>query len=89
MGWQGATADALTGALWIRFTDGTTGYYDGVPLDTFVQMKLSASKGQFLTQQVIRAGYQFTPAPLPDAATPATDVTPAASAPDPPATIPQ
>jgi hypothetical protein len=66
IGFQPPEQDALTGALWVRFTDGTTGYYDGVPLDTFAQMKLSSSKGQFLSQQVIRAAYPFTKAPLPD-----------------------
>jgi hypothetical protein len=64
-GWQGATADALEGSLWIRFTDGTTGYYDGVPLDLFAQMRLAPSKGQFLSQQIIKAGYQFIRAELP------------------------
>lgn len=64
-GWQPPTADALSGSLWVRFTDGTTGYYDGVPLDTFSQMKLSPSKGSFLSDQIIKAGYPFTKARLP------------------------
>ena len=66
-GWQGPTEDALQGALWIRFIDGSTGYYDSVPLDTFAQMRLAPSKGQFLSQQIIKSGYQFIKAALPGA----------------------
>jgi hypothetical protein len=68
MGWQPPEPDALAGALWVRFTDGTTGYYDQVPLDTFAQMRLAASKGEFLTREIIKGGYSFVKAPLPDTA---------------------
>jgi hypothetical protein len=62
----GAAADSLTGSLWVRFIDGTTGYYPNVPLDLFAQMRNSASKGQFLSQQIIDGGYPFQKSPLPD-----------------------
>lgn len=47
------------GLLHIQFTDGTTGYYSGVPADVARQMASAPSKGSFLHQSVIKQGYPW------------------------------
>jgi hypothetical protein len=67
IGFQPPAAGADTGRVWVVFADknGTTGYYDGVPLQTFELFRDSESKGSFLHHNIVKAGYSFTPSPLP------------------------
>lgn len=60
IGWQPPDENSRIGALWVRFTDGTTGFYSNVERDIFEQLRDSPSKGRFLHDFVIKMGYPFT-----------------------------
>lgn len=60
LGWQPPTEDSNTGALFVTFTDGTTGWYSEVPRDVFEHVRDAPSIGRELYQAVIKQGYAFT-----------------------------
>lgn len=66
IGWQPNPDDQSVGSLFVVFSDGTGGYYQGVPLDVFREMRDGAtSKGSFLHTHIIKQGYNFVRNPPP------------------------
>lgn len=67
IGFQPPTAGADTGRVWVQFVgpQAVTGFYEGVPLSTFEQLRDSDSKGSFLHANIVKAGYAFQQSPLP------------------------
>lgn len=70
-GWQPTDPEMTKGNLYVTFSDGTQGFYEGVPLDVFREGRDSApSKGSFLHSAIIQQGYPFYRMPPPGTTSP-------------------
>jgi KTSC domain len=47
------------GDLNVEFKDGSTGTYQGVPLQIFQQLRDAPSKGKYLSDYIISQGYNW------------------------------
>lgn len=66
IGWAPSNDAQTEGDLHVTFTDGSGGFYQGVPLDVFREMRDGAtSKGSFLHTHIIKQGYNFVRNPPP------------------------
>jgi len=59
IGWVASGQENNLGNVYVTFTDGTSGYYQGVPEDIWIQFRDSPSKGKYLSAYIIKQGYPF------------------------------
>jgi hypothetical protein len=66
IGWQPTNETQDIGNLHVVFSDQSSGFYEGVPLDVFREGRDSApSKGRWLHTSIIQQGYPFYKMPPP------------------------
>ena len=59
IGFQPTEDNDTVGQFYVTFRNGSMGYYDGVPIDIFRQVRDAPSKGKALNELVKKQGYPF------------------------------